>query len=411
MSNNLGMLSVATAAAMPFYHRRPMFVHQSGSSVYTASESATFILKQHLQANSTALSALELYKLVKSTAHRLATSRSYHRGYSSTSRSPLAILVTQVFFALDEKSLVTYIAAVTLAAAAFGANPYPGGEFPSRYGEARLQRAVHVLPYYHSRNPAQVSIDILFAFGFLGMLPNLDFESSDVHIAEMPGRFAGVVRKIWHSRPSDRTAASPDTYFTALRVIRWKKPPDSVLPVLADRLPALALQQLAHRLGYSSVFWAAAALRPLLACRNGFAELGPSIPDRSLPNMKDLLSHLGLCTKMPIRDSVLRTMQFVVDFCHADPNLYSSPDAELREEHDPLDWHATLQEVKNVPIFCDLPSKCARRETAEYPSTAVVEDSSRSAAEDPGAAVVGTSCSLAQERLAGDYVIESSVEM
>ncbi|KAG8739755.1 hypothetical protein FRC12_016214 [Ceratobasidium sp. 428] len=95
-----------------------------------------------------------------------------------------------------------------------------------------------------------------------------------------------------------------------------------------------------------------AILRPLLDCHSRFTTLSPSIPGRGLPNMVDLLSHLSVSTSMTPRDSVLETMQFVVDFCHVDPHLHRFPGAEQDQVQDPQNWHILLQEIKASRISC-----------------------------------------------------------
>ncbi|KAG8678592.1 hypothetical protein FRC09_019716 [Ceratobasidium sp. 395] len=113
-----------------------------------------------------------------------------------------------------------------------------------------------------------------------------------------------------------------------------------------------------------------AILRPLLGCHSRFTTLSPSIPDRGLPNMLALLSHLDNNASMTPRDSVLQTMQFVVDFCHADSHLYGLPGAEQDQAQGPPNWHIVLQEIKASRISRISPPPTVLKNVMKDPTVA-----------------------------------------
>ncbi|KAG8684765.1 hypothetical protein FRC09_015161 [Ceratobasidium sp. 395] len=113
-----------------------------------------------------------------------------------------------------------------------------------------------------------------------------------------------------------------------------------------------------------------AILRPLLDCHSRFTTLSPSIPDRGLPNMLALLSHIGNNASMTSRDSVLQTMQFVVDFCHADPHLHGLPGAEQDQAQGLPNWHIVLQEIKASRISRNSPPPTVLKNVMNDPTVA-----------------------------------------
>ncbi|KAG8736872.1 hypothetical protein FRC10_008785 [Ceratobasidium sp. 414] len=98
-----------------------------------------------------------------------------------------------------------------------------------------------------------------------------------------------------------------------------------------------------HTLGtHQSTLWR------LLHSHPKFDEFKPSASDFSLPSIDDFLLYIQNNRKECAGDSLLHTMQFVANFCHARPTLGRiSSGAESWGDQDSLRWRAILQELKS----------------------------------------------------------------
>ncbi|KAG9084098.1 hypothetical protein FS749_005503, partial [Ceratobasidium sp. UAMH 11750] len=434
-------LATGTAAAMQYCHWAETRTNPAPRHI--APKLAASILSEHLQDTGRVLSAPALHMLVESTAHYLAPIWIGEK--RDNPRSMLTLQIAKVYLASHATAPSTACAAaVALAAAAFLADSYAGGEPLPPSSEGREKRAVQVLRYYQTNKPTNRTMSSLFAFGFAGLLSSLDFKSLLGEITLMPALLAAAAGYIAqnaqlrgevdiHTLPPsiplgdyltlsacrslllvthhnfdhanepaigsiytnfmlpnlDIACADNRLYISALKALCYAQSNDLhnlCLKILgAQPVPAHLPQYLVllkdhnilERLCDTSlsstvapIVSAAATLhfklliaaiilstepqledrqsllRPITNCRHEFAGLKPSIPDHSLPENQSLLLHIQQSSpgELSIQETMLRTMQYAVDFCHADPKL--NPPAS--EESSTLDWRAKLQGVKDA---------------------------------------------------------------
>ncbi|KAG8737940.1 hypothetical protein FRC10_007520 [Ceratobasidium sp. 414] len=354
-------------------------------------------------------------------------------------------------------------AAVALAAAAFLADSYPGGEH--LLPKDREKRAVQVLQFYQANKPTNHTMSLLFTFGFTGLLSSLDFKSLATEVTFMPSLLAaaagyiapyvrssgevdihtlpqsvpladylmisacrslllvahysfdhvnepaiGVIYSNFMLQNLDIACADSRLYTAALKSLCYAQSNDlhdlcfkildaQPVPVHLSQLPeAFKDHHFLERLCDTSLSSTAmptvtsattlhfkllvatiilstdcpledrqSLLRPILNCRHEFAGLEPSVPDHSLPGTESFLLHIqqGRSGESSIQQTMLHTMQYVVDFCHADPKL--NPPANINPSKEPPtpDWRVTLQEIKNTHR---LSSQIIRPSNVEPPS-------------------------------------------
>ncbi|QRV94414.1 hypothetical protein RhiJN_22432 [Ceratobasidium sp. AG-Ba] len=79
-----------------------------------------------------------------------------------------------------------------------------------------------------------------------------------------------------------------------------------------------------------------------------FQDLKPTSEDRVLPPLDRILDHLVDHTdEMPVSECMLRTLQLVTDFCHADPSKYQYMQPEPQEAEEVPEWVTRLQAIKD----------------------------------------------------------------
>ncbi|KAG8738575.1 hypothetical protein FRC12_016710 [Ceratobasidium sp. 428] len=196
---DLNTRATIAITAMPFFHWN--------NGVYTPEymkqerilEITTAVLQQHLQAESSGLSTVVLTAIAKSSVHYLVGLRpeelEEHRPGPS---SVLIILLSRVFFMSYGAAPDTARAvAITLAAAAFAAHTYPGGEEPQVSRYARENRAINVYNYYHAQEFLTTEMVLeLFIFGFFGLLPDVDFNDENTRAVATPDNFRQLLRHV-----------------------------------------------------------------------------------------------------------------------------------------------------------------------------------------------------------------------
>ncbi|KAG9089135.1 hypothetical protein FS749_001589 [Ceratobasidium sp. UAMH 11750] len=187
------MLSVAAAAAaMPLAHWKPQYRVPELGMLDKALDMVISVLKGHFQDRGTKLSPSMLRLLVEASVYYLV-SRWPEEGRRD-SHVLLSTLLAHVFVTSYTTAPDTArAAAVTLAAAAFACDTYPGGEKPTLGDDAREKRAADVLHYYRSHHPSQDETFALFIFGFFGLLPKLILNDQDTQLAGIIPRFKKVV--------------------------------------------------------------------------------------------------------------------------------------------------------------------------------------------------------------------------
>ncbi|KAG9088529.1 hypothetical protein FS749_002098 [Ceratobasidium sp. UAMH 11750] len=440
-------LATGTAAAMRYCHWTE--THTSNPAPrHIAPKLAASILSEHLQDTGRVLSAPALHMLVESTAHYLTPL--WIRERRDNPRSLLTLQLAKVYLASHAIAPDTAgAAAVALAAAAFLADSYPGGESPLPSPKDREKRAVQVLRYYRINKPTNRTMSSLFAFGFTGLLSSLDFKSLGPEVALMPtllaaaaGYIAQDVRSggevdIYTLPPSlpladyltlsacrsllsvahynfdhahelaiegiytnfmlpnlDIACADNRLYTAALKALCYAQSNDlhdlcltildaQPVPVRMSRplVDALRDHNILERLCDTSlssmvmpIISAAAALhlklliatiilsteypledrqsllRPIIRCRHEFAGLKASALDHGLPGNESLLLHIRQSSlgELGIQQTMLRTMQYAVDFCHVDPKLNPLASTNSSGESSTSGWRAKLQEIKGT---------------------------------------------------------------
>ncbi|KAG8790836.1 hypothetical protein FRC12_010863, partial [Ceratobasidium sp. 428] len=90
-------------------------------------------------------------------------------------------------------------------------------------------------------------------------------------------------------------------------------------------------------------------LKPLVDCHDEFKRLTPTLSDNELPSEEKILEQVKEQTsrKNKHADHLLRTMQLVVDFCHADPDKVPHPEPTQAGSEETASWVAKLQEIKD----------------------------------------------------------------
>jgi hypothetical protein len=89
------------------------------------------------------------------------------------------------------------------------------------------------------------------------------------------------------------------------------------------------------------------ALQPLVDLEE-CTGLQPSVANLSLPSMTQMYAHLEQARSTgPSLEMNLRTMQFVVNFCHADPTARPSSPVQPVSDINIQTWHEKLQELKD----------------------------------------------------------------
>ncbi|QRW08631.1 hypothetical protein RhiLY_07630 [Ceratobasidium sp. AG-Ba] len=79
-----------------------------------------------------------------------------------------------------------------------------------------------------------------------------------------------------------------------------------------------------------------------------FQTLEPTSEDRVLPPLEQILDHVAEPTDgMAVSECMLRTMQLVTDFCHADPSKYQYMRPEPVEAEELPEWATKLQAIKD----------------------------------------------------------------
>ncbi|QRV94419.1 hypothetical protein RhiJN_22437 [Ceratobasidium sp. AG-Ba] len=89
-------------------------------------------------------------------------------------------------------------------------------------------------------------------------------------------------------------------------------------------------------------------LRSKLFHVEGFQALKPTSEDHILPPLDRILDYLAEHTDgMPVSECMLRTMQLVADFCHADPSKYHYMQPGPQDVEEVPEWVTKLQAIKD----------------------------------------------------------------
>ncbi|KAG9087220.1 hypothetical protein FRC06_002680 [Ceratobasidium sp. 370] len=166
---------------------------------------ATSILQKHLESNDRKLPDPQLYELVKSTADFLIGQ--WPREPAKNSRSSLPMLLARIFLLARYDSPIVASAAATVLVSTMTAMYSFPGEILSDV-DSREKQATESLSHHHwsveqaleekSDDRSTAEMDTMFIFGFLGLLPKIDFGGPDNNIMdELSGGFKRTVGNLY----------------------------------------------------------------------------------------------------------------------------------------------------------------------------------------------------------------------
>ncbi|KAG8790214.1 hypothetical protein FRC12_012504 [Ceratobasidium sp. 428] len=189
---DLNTRATVAITAIPFYHWNDEYGSRAAQQKIL--EIITTVLKEHLQVDSPELSNLVLTATVESTVHYLV-GHWPDGGTRPATFNVLFILLSHIFFMSYDASPDTARAvAVTLAAAAFAADTYPGGSSPEVGEYDREKRAVDVYNHYHAQESLTADMVLeLFLFGFSGLLPQIDFNDGSIRAVATLGNINQLI--------------------------------------------------------------------------------------------------------------------------------------------------------------------------------------------------------------------------
>ncbi|KAG8735310.1 hypothetical protein FRC10_010748 [Ceratobasidium sp. 414] len=186
------VIATAAAVAMPFSDSEWQYKSDRPS---LAPETAFSILAGHFQSNCTMLSTSSLIALADFVPHYLLWA--WSREEQADLQRPqhlLPMTLAQLFFKhYSTEPELARSSAIALAAAAFAANDYYGGEKPSKGPSGRKKRAAQVLQHYQTNPPDTNTVLPLFIFGFYELLPHLNFDLIDKHLPGLPDHLDKVL--------------------------------------------------------------------------------------------------------------------------------------------------------------------------------------------------------------------------
>ncbi|KAG9082672.1 hypothetical protein FRC06_004902 [Ceratobasidium sp. 370] len=182
---------------------------------------ATSILRKHLESNDRKLPDPQLYELVKSTADFLIGQ--WPRESAENSRSSLPMLLARIFLlARCDSPIVASAAATVLVSAMTAMYSFPGESSPSDV-DSREKQATKSLSHHHrsveqaleekSGYRSTAEMDTMFIFGFLGLLPKIDFGGPDNNIMdELSGGFEKTLGNLYTLNPPIPLFGFPATH-------------------------------------------------------------------------------------------------------------------------------------------------------------------------------------------------------
>ncbi|KAG8792132.1 hypothetical protein FRC12_007071 [Ceratobasidium sp. 428] len=192
VSKDLNAVAAAIAAAMPSCRWDQINSPCSSQNYNIVLDHATDMLTRHLEDKCVGLSTPALYALVESTHYMIAV---WPKEKRQDSYNSLPVLLARIFFAcFDTAPDVAHAAAITLAAAAFASDYYPGDNQLSQDPSAREKRAAQVLEHYHEYRPTRHKASSLFVFGLIGLLPRLNFKTLDSQAESLPGLLTSAMK-------------------------------------------------------------------------------------------------------------------------------------------------------------------------------------------------------------------------
>ncbi|KAG8777706.1 hypothetical protein FRC12_000246 [Ceratobasidium sp. 428] len=192
---DLNTRATVAITALPFCHWSDEYVSRPIQKKIV--EITTAVLKEHLRIDSPGLSNVVLIATVESTVHYLVGTWP-DKGPRPPAFNILFILLSHIFFMSYGASPDTARAvAITLAAAAFANDTYPGGTSPEVGEYGREKRAVDVYNHYHAQESLTADMVLeLFIFGFSGLLRWIDFNDESIRAAATLGNINQLIRHL-----------------------------------------------------------------------------------------------------------------------------------------------------------------------------------------------------------------------
>ncbi|KAG8721006.1 hypothetical protein FRC09_008627 [Ceratobasidium sp. 395] len=176
VSASSGLLATAWAVCLQF--RLPGEGEiKAGFSIPTVEVNAlTALLSRHISGDGTQIPEPALLTLLQ-LCSRYMIGRwplEEHR-----KQSPLPSILICIFFMSrgTRASRNAHIIAITLAAAVFAVDSYPGSGRPTESWEDRENRAVWVLRHYQTVELSAEQVDDMFLFGLIGLFPHISMEA------------------------------------------------------------------------------------------------------------------------------------------------------------------------------------------------------------------------------------------